>query len=313
MKDSKNYYEILEVSEGASVQVISAAYRTLAAKYHPDKNPEHQDSSDRMAAINVAFGVLSDPIRRKLYDDEIESDKNANPKPEDESPKTPAEPLVDENNRNYSGPTGILIVASILVLIFLVIRIITSPEGSAKNDSATDRYMSWFYAEKRMVGDSGFPRDYEGAMNDYKEMSNKNLYTDGRAEFRIAEIYLYGLGVEKNYKEAYKWLLIATGRFNCAPLPYFLLGYLYEAGVGIEKNPTLAYRNYLQATSRLAIENNDSYNLMTTNSLENDRIYTAIAERLKHASVQDAAKKMADKIEMKLTKEEIRNAQKVGK
>lgn len=316
MENYKNHYEILEVSQNASAQVISAAYRALTAKYHPDKNPELNNNSDRMAAINVAFGVLSDPIRRKLYDEEIGLCEKLNSKPDGESPNTPSksnESLASSSDRNYSSNTGLLVVGAILVLIFLLIKISTSPDGDEKTNHAADRYMSWFFTEKKIVGDSGFSRDYEGAMNGYKEISNSNLYTDGRAEFRISEMYLYGLGVEIDYKEAFKWLLVATNRFDCTPLPYFFLGYFYEFAIGVERNPVLAYRNYLQAASKASIPSNDHYNLMAVNTLEKDRFYIAITERLKYSSVQDAAKKMADKIEIKLSKEEIREAQRAGK
>ena len=63
-------YEILQVSRNAEPEVIEAAYRRLARKYHPDINNESY-SSDRMLRINWAYDILSDPIRRSRYDRQI--------------------------------------------------------------------------------------------------------------------------------------------------------------------------------------------------------------------------------------------------
>lgn len=64
-----NYYEILEVSPHASDEVIKNAYRALAKKYHPDTSTfEKQYSESIMKDLNMAFNVISDPIKRKEYD-----------------------------------------------------------------------------------------------------------------------------------------------------------------------------------------------------------------------------------------------------
>ncbi len=59
-----DYYEILQVHRRAEPEVIRAAYRILAHKYHPD----HGGDSRRMIALNDAFDVLGDPARRAAYD-----------------------------------------------------------------------------------------------------------------------------------------------------------------------------------------------------------------------------------------------------
>lgn len=64
-----NYYEILEIKENASQEVIKAAYRALAKKYHPDTYKGSQFEREKnMAQINEAFDVLSDEEKRRRYD-----------------------------------------------------------------------------------------------------------------------------------------------------------------------------------------------------------------------------------------------------
>jgi len=64
----KNYYKILGVSKTASQDEIKKAYRKLAVKYHPDKNPGDKKAEDRFKEIGEANEVLKDPEKRKKYD-----------------------------------------------------------------------------------------------------------------------------------------------------------------------------------------------------------------------------------------------------
>ncbi len=64
---SSDYYALLQVDRRAEKEVIDAAYRRLAAKYHPDVNYA-ANATEKMKQLNAAYEVLSDPVRRAEYD-----------------------------------------------------------------------------------------------------------------------------------------------------------------------------------------------------------------------------------------------------
>ncbi len=68
MAAAKDYYQVLGVPETATVDEIKKAFRRLAKQYHPDRNPNNAQASERFKEINEAQDVLSDPAKRKRYD-----------------------------------------------------------------------------------------------------------------------------------------------------------------------------------------------------------------------------------------------------
>ena len=66
--DKRDYYVILEVSRTATSTDIKQAYRALAMKYHPDRNPDDPAAEDSFKEASEAYAVLSDPDKRQQYD-----------------------------------------------------------------------------------------------------------------------------------------------------------------------------------------------------------------------------------------------------
>ncbi len=68
MSEKRDYYEILGVERNADKQVLKKAYRKLAIKYHPDKNPDNKDAEDKFKEASEAYEVLTDDNKRQIYD-----------------------------------------------------------------------------------------------------------------------------------------------------------------------------------------------------------------------------------------------------
>lgn len=67
--DYKDYYKILGIDKKASPDEVKKAYRVLAVKHHPDKNPGNKDAEEKFKLANEANEVLSNPDKRKKYDE----------------------------------------------------------------------------------------------------------------------------------------------------------------------------------------------------------------------------------------------------
>jgi curved DNA-binding protein CbpA len=92
-----DFYEVLQVHPRAEAEVIRAAYRTLARRYHPD----HGGDARRMIALNDAWDVLGDPARRAAYDASLAAPANQRPPAAAARPESQAQPAADAS---HAGP-----------------------------------------------------------------------------------------------------------------------------------------------------------------------------------------------------------------
>ena len=68
MVNKRDYYEVLGLAKGATPEEIKKAYRKLAVKYHPDKNPGDKEAEEKFKEIAEAYAVLSDEKKKQEYD-----------------------------------------------------------------------------------------------------------------------------------------------------------------------------------------------------------------------------------------------------
>ena len=68
MSAKRDYYDVLGIDRNADEKTIKKAYRKLAKKYHPDTNAGNADAADKFKEVNEAYDVLSDPKKKKMYD-----------------------------------------------------------------------------------------------------------------------------------------------------------------------------------------------------------------------------------------------------
>ena len=68
MAEKRDYYEVLGLQKGASEEEIKKAFRKMAMKYHPDKNPGDKEAEEKFKEVNEAYSVLSDPDKKSKYD-----------------------------------------------------------------------------------------------------------------------------------------------------------------------------------------------------------------------------------------------------
>ena len=62
----RDYYDVLGVNKSATPEELKSAYRKLAVKYHPDKNPGNKSAEDKFKEASEAYGVLSDKSKKKI-------------------------------------------------------------------------------------------------------------------------------------------------------------------------------------------------------------------------------------------------------
>lgn len=156
----KDYYEILQVSPNADPEVIEAAYKRLALKYHPDRN-NSPDAVQRMQEINEAYAKLSNTTSRYFYDIDYRRNKQAPPQPTPQppppqptpqpKPSTPAEttppkqkqsnPIINRINDFGLGAIAyyIFVISVVSFGVYMKFYAVSTPESATTQPLAIAR------------------------------------------------------------------------------------------------------------------------------------------------------------------------------
>ncbi|MBI1811381.1 MAG: J domain-containing protein [Nitrospirae bacterium] len=127
----RTHYDNLKVARNAPQEVIRAAYRTLSQKYHPDINPKTQEAHRIMGILNAAYEILSDPIKRKDYDERIakieaerenfKTNVNSTSPPPHRSPSPPVSPNAGAKfdlSKHISKSWGWYLIPILFILVY---------------------------------------------------------------------------------------------------------------------------------------------------------------------------------------------------
>lgn len=71
---SDDFYDLLKVSRDADTSQIKKAFRKASLEFHPDKNPGDEDAAEKFTKINRAYEVLTDEVKRQIYDQQGEDE-----------------------------------------------------------------------------------------------------------------------------------------------------------------------------------------------------------------------------------------------
>ena len=94
----QDHYEVLGVTHAAPEEVVRAAYRALAAKYHPDRNPGDSDAELRLKRVNAAFQVLGNREKRVQYDELTQSPEGDTEPPATRPKRSPPRRSVENDD-----------------------------------------------------------------------------------------------------------------------------------------------------------------------------------------------------------------------
>ena len=208
----KNYYELLEVSEKASPEVIKKAYITLVKKYHPDLQPENEKKSaeKKIKEINEAYEVLSDKTKKESYDRKLQMQRV-----KEEHYNT------SSNSQNTSNNTYKN----------------TNNSYNSVNSKRTENIYSKPHTQKKVIRkptvNESFDNlsDFNNFQNDYNNIMNEiyhNVYNEAyNNAYRQAYINnLKNMGYEIQYERPFKEKLKIAFASFCGILLVIFIGFI---------------------------------------------------------------------------------------
>ena len=171
-----NYYEVLEVSEKASKEVIEKAYKALAKKYHPDLNHENKKEAEaKMKEINEAFDILMDENKRATFDRVLERKRQIEQRKQSYS----------NQSSSYQNPTS---------------------KNAQKSNSTSSNPDKTFVDHNKISYSNGYYTDHDD--NFFINTNHMDKKTQKKLQNKIQERYLEAYDAylrERGYKLKYRW------------------------------------------------------------------------------------------------------------
>ncbi len=183
--NDKDYYELLEISREASDEVVKNAYRALAKKYHPDiNNVDDEVVQEKIRQINIAYEVLSNPEKRKQYDEQLQETEN-------EYVEKVEEQLEEEDiDETLSPKKKKMVIIFVIVIVFvfislstfLVVSILNNPVDLNKESSIQKQEENVERVNKDSKKDDNDSKFTEKVIESYDKDevndNNSSSYTD---------------------------------------------------------------------------------------------------------------------------------------
>lgn len=146
----KTYYETLNVSRDADPEIISAAHAILVQRYHSEKNPDNPGAEEPLKTLNRAYDVLSDPMKRRGYDDALAKEDEYAVTPSNES-KISHTDCRAKNNTHLKWYFWISAVVSFTIVSILMLMFMFMDSNKLRYCDYCDYYRCHFQRHKMVM------------------------------------------------------------------------------------------------------------------------------------------------------------------
>jgi curved DNA-binding protein CbpA len=265
----QDYYQVLGIAPTATSGQIKLAYRRLALKYHPDRNPEDNMAEKRFVEIAEAYEILSNPIKRRKYDNGIALDIDEEPQGRYQQPRRPPPHFyynVKPEKKTYSRRDYFLATVAVIVMILVAVVF-----PIYLMQSTSDRYFN-------LAVSNYFAGQYYSALHNV-DLSIKELSSNNDEACALASVIL----VHKLQKYDFAMRYIDRG-FDYDPEDSLASELHYLKGICYTK------------TARPQEALNEFSQVKNYNSTYDSSLYRSAAILIFHQSRIDSAEAMLDEL-----------------